>query len=158
MFAAGPAAPDGDLMPCAPEDVVEEVVEEGEDPGCDVDYGEDDLVCLKDEGVRVRKGERGGGRDGGMGGMYAVGRYGRSVRELWDGRARDGDEGLSTHECSDDPRFVDGQVRREDGIPGHGWSSGSDPRSLSSEELVRGKPEKVETLGVLVCDDNVLEI
>lgn len=44
VFAAGATAPDGDFMPDAPKDVVEEVVEEGEDPGCDVDDGEDYLV------------------------------------------------------------------------------------------------------------------
>lgn len=51
MLAARPAAPDGDLMPYASENIVQEVVEDGEDPGCDVYDCEDDLVGDREAGV-----------------------------------------------------------------------------------------------------------
>jgi len=42
-FAARPAAPDGDLVPHTAEDIVQEVVQDGEDPRCDVNDGENYL-------------------------------------------------------------------------------------------------------------------
>lgn len=82
---------------------------------------------MEDRGVRVRVSEGEKGIRACMGGGDMVGQRGSRVEcrgvSWWDGMGWD--RAFSTHECSDDPRFVDGQVRREDGIPGHGWTSGS---------------------------------
>lgn len=42
-FAARPAAPDGHLVPDLPGDVVQDVVEDGDHPGREVDDGQDEL-------------------------------------------------------------------------------------------------------------------
>lgn len=98
-------------MPDPTPNVVEDIVDDCEDPGCNVDYGEDELYMRVSED-----------------------RTGQSMGE----KEREWLEAGWSYEDADNPCFVGGEVGREDRIPRHQWreerySEGMSRRACASE-------------------------